>query len=410
MKISKLSDKNYKTNFRIFVWHAVFLALMKPFLDTDTIIPAMILKSGGNELLIGLATAILMGVGTLFQFFFGSFLSYKKQKKKHLLIAIFLRSISILGLGLVLLWFNSLGSIFALILIFFFITIFSIAGAYGGVSYIDLVGKTVKTEKRKSLFSVKTFVAAIAFFVAALVVRKLLNSYDFPINYSILYIIAFFLLMIASLGYFFMKEKITIPSPKKKFIEFIKAAPIEIKKNQNLKYYLLLINTLGLSITAFPFLISYTKKVVGLTNNDIGNFLLMKVSGMVVFSLIIYAIHKKINYKQMLIICVILGTSIPILAIIFVGNTLIYSLIFFLAGSLFAILSIARSGIILEISTEKNRSEYAGIVGAGSILIAVLPLFSGFLITNFGYQWVFIGISLITLSSLYFTLKLKCTT
>ena len=408
MKISKLSEKNYKTNFKIFVWHAIFLSLMKPFLDTDTIIPAMILKAGGNELLIGLATAILMGVGTLFQFFFGSYLSYKRQKKKHLIFAIFLRSSAILGLGLVLFWFYSLGGVVALFLIFFFIIIFAVAGAYGGVSYIDLIGKTVKTKERKSLFSVKTFASAIAFFLAALVVRKLLNHYDFPKNYSILYIIAFFLLMIASSGYYFMKEKITTPAPKKKFIEFLKSAPKEIKNNTNLKYYLLIVNTLGLSITAIPFLVSYAKKNVGLTNTDIGNFLLMKVAGMVVFSLIIYAIHKKINYKQMLIICIVIGTLIPVLAIIFVGNSLIYSFIFFLAGSLFAILSIAKSGIILEISTEKNRSEYAGIVGAGSILIAVLPLFSGFLLTHFGYFWVFIGISLITLSSLYFTLKLKC--
>lgn len=410
MKISKLTDKNYKNNFKAFVWHAVFLAFMKPFLDTDTIIPAMIIKAGGNEMLIGLATTILVGVSALFQLFFGAYLSHKKQKKKHLLSAIFIRSFSILGLGLILLWFNDLDGNIALFLIFILISIFAIAGAYGGVSYTDLIGKTIKTEKRKAIFSIKNFVGAIAFFLGAIAVKYFLKTSEFPFNYSKLYIIAFFLLMSASIGYVILKEKITVPAPKKKFVEFIKAIPVEIKRNPNLKYFLLLINTLGLSITAFPFLISYAKKMVGITNNDIGNFLLMKVAGMVIFSLIVYWFHKKINYKYMLIVSLVIGTAIPILAIIFVKNTLIYSAIFFLAGSLFAILSIARNGIVLEISNEKNRAEYAGIIGVGSLLTAVLPLFSGFLISTFDYTWVFIGISVIVSSSLYFTLKLKCRT
>ncbi|MBN2893050.1 MAG: MFS transporter [Bacteroidales bacterium] len=408
MKISKLTDKNYKNNFKAFVWHAIFLALMKPFLDTDTIIPAMIIKAGGNEMLIGLATAILVGVSTLFQFFFGSFLSNKKQKKIHLLTAIFTRSTSILGLGLILLWFNILDGKTALILIFFFISIFSVAGAYGGVSYTDLIGKSIKPERRKAMFSIKNFAGAVAFFGAAIVVKYILKLYEFPNNYAILYITAFFLLSIAALGYIILKEKIVIPAPKKKFIEFTKAIPIELKKNPNLKYFLLLINTLGLSITAFPFLISYTKEVVGLSNNTVGNFLIMKVAGMVIFSLIVYYIREKVNYKQLLVVSVFLGTIIPVLAIFFVKNTFMYSILFFLAGSLFSILSIAKEGIILEISNVKNRSEYAGIVGVGSLLTAVLPLFSGFLIATFGYTGVFIGISIVVFSSLYFTLKLKC--
>lgn len=408
MKISKLTDKNYKNNFKAFVWHAIFLALMKPFLDTDTIIPAMILKAGGNELLIGLATAILIGFAKVFQFFFGSFLSHRKQKKGHLLVAIFTRSTSILGLGLILLWFNLLDGTTALVLIFFFISLFSIAGAYGGVSYTDLIGKSIKKDDRKALFSIKNFAGALAFLGAAFAVKFILKNYEFPNNYAILYIAAFFLLSTATLGYVIMKEKITIPAPKKTLTQFAKAIPSELRKNPNLKYFLLLINTLGLSITAFPFLISYSKKMVGLTNEDVGNFLIMKVAGMVIFSLVVYYIRNKVNYKQLLVISVIIGTLIPILAILFVQNSLIYSLIFFLAGSLFSILSIAREGIVLEISNDKNRSEYAGIIGVGNIMTAILPLFSGFLIANLGYEGVFIGISIVVLSSLWFTLKLKC--
>lgn len=408
MKISKLTSQNYKRNFKAFVWHALFLALLKPFLDTDTIIPAMIIKAGGNEMLIGLATAILVGVSKMFQIFFGSLVAPKIKKLPHLLFAIYLRVFAILGLGFILLFFNMLNGILALILIFVFISIFALAGAYGGVSYTDLIGKTIQTDKRKALFSIKNLIGAIAFFGAAFLVKFMLKVHDFPKNYAILYIIAAILLSIASVGFLFVREKLSIPSNKKSFAEFVKLIPAELKKNPNLKYYLILINTLGLSITAFPFLVSYAKDVSGITDAKIGNFLMMKVAGMVSFSSVIYLLRNKINYKLMLIISIILGTIVPIFALIFAKHEIIYAADFFIAGSLFAVLSIAKEGLIIEISNDKNRAEYAGYVGAGSLLTAILPLFSGFLITFFGYTAVFIGIALIVLSSLYFTLKLNC--
>lgn len=408
MKLSTLTDKQYKINFGVFVWHALFLALMKPFLDTDTIIPAMILKSGGNEVLIGFATAILIGFGTLFQFFFGAFVSHKIRKKSHLLLAINIRVLSILGLGFVLLFFNLINQSQALVLIFILISMFSIAGAYGGVSYMDLVGKTIKIQSRKALFSIKSLIGAIGFFAAAFVAKKVLNLYNFPLNYSYLYLIAAVLLFIASLGLWTAREKLIIPSPKKSFSEFVKIIPSELRKNKNLKYYLIIINTLGLSITAFPFLVSYAKEISGITNEKIGNFLIMKVAGMVSISLLVYFIHKKINYKTMLIIATSLGVLVPIFALIFAHNNLFYSLNFFIAGSMFGVFRIAREGIIIEISNEKNRAEYAGIAGAGSLFVAVLPMFSGFFISQFGYKIVFICIAIIVLLSLFFTMKLKC--
>jgi MFS family permease len=408
MKLTKLTEKQYKLNFTAFVWHALFLSLMKPFLDTDTIIPAMIIKAGGNETLIGLATAILVSFGMLFQFFFGSFVSNKPMKKTHILIAINIRVLAILGLGVVLIFFNSINHSYALLYIFLLISIFAISGAYGGISYTDLVGKSIKVEKRKAFFSIKNLIGALGFFGAAFVAKRILKSYHFPKNYAYLYIIASILLAIASLAFWVLRERITIPTQKKNLREFIKLIPVELKQNKNLKYYLILINTLVLSITAFPFLVSYAKSISGISNAKIGNFLIMKVAGMVIFSLLIFIMHKKTNYKSMLIASVILGSAIPILALIFAHNALMYSFIFFIAGSLFSILKIAKEGILIEISNNKNRAEYAGIAGAGSILTSILPLFSGILIAKLGYTIVFISISVIVLSSLYFTLKLDC--
>lgn len=397
---------NYNYNFIAFVWHAIFLALMKPFLDTDTIIPAMIIKAGGNEMLIGLATAILVGFSTLFQFFFGSYLSRRRHKKKHLLIAIFLRASSILGLALLFFFYSRLTPFLSMFFIISLITVFSIAGAYGGVSYADLLGKSILPSKRKSLFSLKNLIGAVAFLVAAFFAKKILKMYDFPKNYTLLYLIAGFLLFTASFGYFAVKEKETKLVQKRTFWQFVKILPQELKNNKNLLYFLIVLNTLGLGITSFPFLVSYAKSAGSFSSNNIGNFLILKVVGVVLFSLLVFIFRKKMSYRNLLIVSVIAGAALPIIALFTVDYPLIYGLNFFIAGSIFALFRIAKEGIVIEISNEQNRAIYVGIIGAGSIITAVLPLFAGFLLSKFGYTAVFISVSVIVLSSLFFVRKM----
>jgi len=48
-----LSKSVSKHNFYSFLMHAIFLALAMNFMDVDTIIPAMLIESGGSSMHIG---------------------------------------------------------------------------------------------------------------------------------------------------------------------------------------------------------------------------------------------------------------------------------------------------------------------------------------------------------------------
>ena len=48
-------------NFYAFLWHAGFLALAQNFMDVDTVIPAMLVESGGKAIHVGIMTAIMLG-------------------------------------------------------------------------------------------------------------------------------------------------------------------------------------------------------------------------------------------------------------------------------------------------------------------------------------------------------------
>jgi MFS family permease len=403
----KLTEKSSKINFKAFLWHSTFLALASNFMDVDTIIPSMLIKAGGSSIHLGFLTAIMLGGSSLFQLVFASFLSHKSTKRKYLLLGINLRVIALLSLAFLFLKSVSLSGDLTIILIFLFISIFSFSGSFAGVSYTDILGKAVLEQKRLKFFSTRQVINSIGIFSSAIIVRKLIQYYEYPINYSILFLCAGILLFIATFGFWMLKEPISIVKEKKGLIEFFRLIPSEIKKNKNLKYYLLIINSLGLGLSILPFIILYAKINFGLSYNLIGNFLFFRTIGMLIAGLILFKYSKHIKYKTLLKISLILGTLPPLLSLIFNDHQSIYQLIFIISGIFTSSYSISVSGVLLEISTNENRAIYAGISGAGNILTTIFPLFSGFLIAFLGYKMVFISVAFIVLSSYIFVARLK---
>ena len=94
-----LPNKTSKLNFNAFLWHAGFLALAQNFMDVDTVIPAMLIESGGNAMHVGMMTAIMLGGSSFTQLIFAPYISNKPFKKKFLLLGINSRVLSLLALG-----------------------------------------------------------------------------------------------------------------------------------------------------------------------------------------------------------------------------------------------------------------------------------------------------------------------
>ena len=404
----ELSEHNSRSNVHSFLWHAVFLALASNFMDVDTIIPSMLIKAGGTAFHLGLLTAIMLGGTRIFQLIFASRLSTKEHKKPFLLGAINVRVLTLLVLSYVFYRSSSLPGNLIIWLIFILITIFALSGSYAGISYNDIFGKSILQSSRKRFFSVKQTVNSIGIFASAMIVRELIKRIGYPNNFALLFLIAGILLLIATLGFWKIKEIPSNIENKKNLWDFIKMIPVEIKKNSNLKNYLLMINSLGLGISVLPFLILFAKDNFELSFSFIGNLLLFRTIGMLTASLIFYKISHKLNYRKLLMYNLFLGASLPIIALLLNNEPFLYQFLFILSGMFVAIYRIGDAGVLMEISTNENRVLYTGISGAGTILTTIFPLIAGFLITEIGYTWVFISISALVLISFFFVRRLDC--
>jgi MFS family permease len=394
-------------NYYAFLWHAGFLALAQNFMDVDTVMPAMIIDSGGKAIHIGIMTAIMMGGSSFTQLFFAPYISSKSFKKKYLLLGINSRVLSLFALGFILFFLHAYQTKWILWLIFLFISLFSLGGAFTNISYTDILGKSVNENKRKKFFSTKQIIAGILVLFSAFVVKKILSSSAYPLNYSYMFFIGASLLLIATGGFWKIREAIPSTLKIKGFREFVSTLRSELTHNSKLAYFLGFINTQGIIISFMPFVMLYAKNTLNTQSIDTGYFLLFKVTGIVFISLLVLFTSKWIKYNPLLYINVILSLLVIIITLLIHDeHSLRY--IFILGGVIYSLYSITMNGLLLEVSGRENRALYTGFAGAGNILPAIFPLTGGLIINWFGFRPFFMMFMLIILLSVYFIRKIDC--
>lgn len=400
---TKISNRNLYS----FLWHASFLAFAQNFMDVDTIIPAMIIEAGGGAMHIGIMTAIMMGGSSFSQLFFAPFVSNVPFKKRCLLLGINLRIVSLLGLAIILYFFITQNQSNVLWIVFLFISIFSLSGAFTRISYVDILGKSIDQTKRKTFFSSRQIIGGIIVLLSAFLAKSTLTHFNYPSNYAAMFLIGGIALWVASAGFWNIIE--TESSGIKMFgvKDFLHQMSDEIKNNKKLIYSLGFINTQGIVISFIPFVILYAKKNFHTQGSDIGLFLLFKVLGVVAVSLLVLLANKKIKYNVLLYSNVLLSVLLAVSTML-INDASALKYVFILGGITLSIYTISMNGVLLEISNKKNRALYVGFAGAGNIVPAIFPLISGAIINKLGYSAFFILFILIVSFSFFFIYNLKC--
>ncbi|MGK9369917.1 hypothetical protein ACSSWA_13555 [Melioribacter sp. Ez-97] len=249
---------NEKRNFFSLIWHAFWLALAEAFADKNTVMPALILFAGGAQTEVGYLASIMIGVPLLSQLLFAVLLSGKKYKKKFLLTGIYLRVSAFAGAALSIYLIDRISADSFIFLILFWMFLFSISGAFAGISYGDIVGKSFETSKRKTFFATKQFIAGAGVLSSAFLAKFLLSELEYPRNYQTAFFSAASFLFIASAGFWTIKEKPSRVIIKKK-MELLKSVIGEIRNNKTLRGLILISNLAGFSFVTIPFLIGHIK-------------------------------------------------------------------------------------------------------------------------------------------------------
>jgi len=120
-------------------------------------------------------------------------------------------------------------------------------------------------------------------------------------------------------------------------------------------------------------------------------------------------VANRFKYKGVSFGCIVIGGLLPITALIVSRFGMgVYQWIFFLAGFSISAAKISYQGILLEITNNDNRAIFTGIVGTLSLTTAIFPLMAGVLIKHFGFNVVFIMISPMVITAIFFLWRIRC--
>ena len=402
--------QNLKRNFYALVWHGFWLALAQTFAERNTILPALVLSVGGTQTTLGILTSVVIGVPFLAQLIFAGYLNKKRLKKKYLILGILLRVSAFAGLSFTVFFYDKVSANFVLAIIFILMLVFSVSGAFAGVSYTDIVGKSMDTPTRKKFLVTRQFLSGVGLLISALTARQLLKMFEYPQNYQVLFGIAAVLLFIASFGFMAIKEKPSeIKENQSTIWEVLKSVPDILRDDKNFRTFIIIVNLTGFALTIIPFYIALGKSVFQIAEKQVGNLLLVQIVGMILSNLFWSKyVHTK-GYKNVLKVFIMFQFSLPLLFLLVAYNLpfIYYNALFFLVGLSISAQKISIEGILYEITAETNRALYSGVYGALSVTISLFPLFSGILMTSIGFTPIFIAVSLIASIAFLYLKKLR---
>ncbi len=396
--------KSPKFIYFAFIWHGFFLALTVSMLDLNTVFPALVTTLTESKIIFAAFYSIMLGVPLIFNVIFGHYLRNKPQKKKYLLLGIYLRSSAFLGMAYFTYYFSVNNATLTIISMFFFVSLFSISAGFAGLSYTDIIAKTLTREKRLKLYTLKQFFGGSAAFIGGLLIAQIFSmGIAYPTNYAISLLIGSGGLIIASLGFILLPEPTSVIIENKESLKsFIKRIPLILKKDASFKSFIIVENLSGFSIMILPFYMVFAKEVFTIDDSYIGKYLIVLTIGTIFSNIVWGFLSSKFNAKSIMRFCIILGGLNPLLAI-YLGTISpeYFAIIFFILGFMISGRRIGFEPYLLDIIPRDERVEYLGIRGSLNILKVILPLVGAVIINFFGFSVTFVIVTVVMFIAAY---------
>ncbi|HEY72398.1 MAG TPA: MFS transporter [Thermoflexia bacterium] len=379
-----------RRNFIGALWHGAFLALGMALTQPTTVIAAFVADLTGSTVWVGGLSTVLTVAGALPQLFVARLVEPRPRKMPFLMLAIYLRVLSwgVLA-GLIYLIGDSHPNLLAWALVGL-LTIFYAGGGLGGVPYTDIIGKVIPQERRGAFFGGKEALAGPLSVGAALLARQIMADVAYPTNYALLFGLAALSLLVASLGFWLIREPPRadadgkVPSWREYGEQLLKSA-------RHLGTLIGVQLLTGFSLMVLPFYIVYARKELGAPSGAIGWFLLAQVLGGVLANLVWARLVDRYNSRRMLTVCALISTLTPLLAILLGRFGWVGLLpVIFLGGATFNGRKVGFNSALLELAPAVERPTYSALNAVLILPAAFLSLAAGVLLQHWSYPTLFL--------------------
>ena len=390
-KSKHFRDEKVKRNFFLNVFDGSVYSFAMSFVSLQTVLPIFIKKISGSDIAVGLIPVIWL-VGFNFpQIFVSNHVRRLGYKKPWMLKTALVQRIPWLVLAFLSYFLvDSLDNSTALIIIFIGLAFAAFGGSINLPGWFDLISKITPVQLRGRLFAFRSVLGAAMGIFGGWVVSLILDSISYPENYSLLFLIAFIVMMLSYTFLTLLKEEHpNHPQSDFTYKEFLKRLSTILKEEKNFRNFIIADAMMMLALMSNAFLAVNAMEKFNLTDAYAGYFTIIMMLSMTFGSLYFGYLADKKGHKLNLIWSSIF-TLIACLAALISPIVEIYFISFAASALTITLTQVSRLTIIAEICREDDRPTYISLTNLMTAPFVLSGLFGGWLASAFGYDAVFI--------------------
>ncbi len=408
---SGLQERYFKRNFSLGVINGVFFNLVLAFISGSTILPLFISQLTDSNILIGLSST-LETIGWLSpQLFVAGMTLYQKNQLPLYIKTAYIRIISFFLLVLSVFFLGERNPQLLLIFFFLFFAVYSLSGGISGVAFMDIVGKTIPFNKRGSFFGMRMFFGGTLAVLAGILVEKILGNYQFPINFGIIFALAFFFILLGLISFSWVKEPpLTEIKTKRSLRENLYQGLKIFKHDREFRLFYIVQLIIGAYVLGLPFYVIYAERFLKIPPQTVGIFLTSQMVGFVLSNIFWGYLSNRGKNKEVLLITAIISSFPPLILLayhFFYLPIFLYSSIFFFLGTITSGLSIGYMNYLLEISPEAERPIYVGFLHTFTAPSIFLSAVGGIIIQLTSFRFLYILTLLVSFGGIFISTKLR---
>ncbi len=384
-------QSNLRWNFFVNLWDISFITLGLSLVSRETVMPALVSQLTDSKIAVGLIPAIFTLGFYLPQLLIANYSERLRYKKPFVAFVGGLgERVPYLLIALTLYWLAESRPTATLLLFYLFLVTAAASAGFATPAWFDMIAKVIPVQRRGIWSGLGHGLGALLGVIGAYFVGRILASFPFPHNFSLLFGLAFVVVMISWCGLILTREPpSTAVKERVPLRHYLRQLPAILRRDGNYRRFLLSRSIVQLGTMAGGFFMVYGIERFGVDGRGVGLLTGVLVAGQAIMNLLWGVVGDRRGHKTVLA-GASLAMAVAVLSVWLAPSASWLVLPFFLLGAYIAADAVSGLNIILEFCPPEDRPTYIGLTNTLlAPLVTAAPIVGGWLATVVGYHGLF---------------------
>jgi len=316
--LNATARRHLRRNFSLGLVNGALFNLSNSLLDPSLVLTWLASQLTSSNFLIGLVVPINQGGWFLPQLLISGYLQGRKRKLPLYVAVSAPRAIcwALMALALFLIADRTV----LLVLFYALLTVYSLGGGLGGLSFMDIVAKAIPPTRRGAFFGWRRFLGGVLALGGSLVVKYVLDErrgLAFPSNFGVLFTLSFLTISAAMISFGLFVEPVEpVLNRSVALLGQVKRALHLPRRDANYGRFLAVQFLARAAGMATPFYIVYAKRTLGVSAGMVGIYLTWATLAGIASTLVWGPLSDRRGNRGLILLVSLVGLATPLAALL----------------------------------------------------------------------------------------------